>query len=1172
MSGAPRPPPIDQEARQRIAADVDATLFVEAGAGTGKTTALVSRIVALVRTGRLTMEDLVAITFTEAAATELRSRVRGQLEAAAAALRHAVQLRRRDQLEAAAAVLIDAALADLISQSDDQLLAAAELCAGAARETDLAAIQTIHAFARTLLRTFPLEAGLPPDFVVWDDFPARLAFEERFRRWAFEEIAEDGPANLNVRAAVRRALIFGVTFEDLHDLAWQLEDLAGNGGLGGRADLPSALAWARRCALALADVSTLLPYCHNPSDAMAKQLYALEPLGPRLARLTTERQAQAALAALPSIKVNVGAQRNWGTQGGENVLAGIRDRLATVKEDLEGTLAQFGEITLVELLEYLGDFARAGREERRRAGAVTFHDLLVRGRDLLRDRPDVRARAQRRFRYLFVDEFQDTDPLQAEIVWLLAGDPAAVVGDDWTKIPLVPGKLFVVGDPKQAIYRFRRADIGLYLRLVSSVPAALRVHLVQNFRSDRVVLDWVNHHFSAAMQADPGIQADYVRLVASHDAGNQPNAAGVYPLGGPMLERADAVRQQSADDLARLIHAAVGRWTVRDQGGRRPARYADVCVLLPRRTGQHLLEAAFEAAGVPYRVESGSLVLDTPEVRDLLNCLWAIDDPSDQVALVAALRSPAYGCSDVDLLDWVESGRPLDYLEWNANQNQSSPRETSPVAGALGSLLAFHQARADRSAAATIEAFIHERMLAVGAFGQPRPREATRRLRYVVAQARSLADAGQQSLRAVVDWLEDRRQHEVRDVESPTPDADEDAVRILTMHGAKGLEFPIVALANLGSRSDNRPRALLVDEETGSLVVGLGRLAMGQYERAKEREGRHAEAELQRLLYVAATRARDHLILCLHHKGKGAPPTEPDVMTLAGQLYRSLQDYGGTGPNPLAPFPPREGGTNVAVSSPFPGREGGEGVRSGSPESDWLAAREAQIAAQSADRIIFVTDLAQRAGGLLTGADVARPVVESAGAPGAATDPDEPNPPNEARAIGRAVHQALAMLAAGDPRPIVAVVEETVGQLAPEGRAAAVAQLVAAIWSQPAVRGAIESGRVWAEVPVGAVVGASGKEWVVEGRIDLLFEATDGTLGILDFKSEPTGGEPRGTRDAIYRRQLAAYALAVQRATGRTVRLAQLVYASGTPAVVSYPDVPALLAEAQALVAALDPA
>ena len=184
-------------------------------------------------------------------------------------------------------------------------------------------------------------------------------------------------------------------------------------------------------------------------------------------------------------------------------------------------------------------------------------------------------------------------------------------------------------------------------------------------------------------------------------------------------------------------------------------------------------------------------MLATQEVRDLLSCLRAIEDPSDQVALVAALRSPAYACSDVDLLHWVEGGGRLDH-------EHPGDGPGGPVKDALESLADFHHRRHLLSPPALIETFIRDRLLVAAAFGEARPREAWRRLRYVVSRARTFTSTGRHTLRAFVDWIEGLQRADVRDPEIGSAESDEDAIHIQTVHGAKGLEYPIVLLGGLG--------------------------------------------------------------------------------------------------------------------------------------------------------------------------------------------------------------------------------------------------------------------------------------------------------------------------------------------------------------------------------------
>ena len=302
----------------------------------------------------------------------------------------------------------------------------------------------------------------------------------------------------------------------------------------------------------------------------------------------------------------------------------------------------------------------------------------------------------------------------------------------------------------------------------------------------------------------------------------------------------------------------------------RPVKYSDICILMPSRTGLQILERGIEGQDIPYRLESASLIFETQEIRDLLNCLKAIDDPGNQVATVAALRSPAFGCSDVDLLRHYEGGGRFDYLQMPAE------RRGGPVSEALDTLREFHQARVWNSAGALIDRFVRERELMEAAIGHPRMREQWRRYRFMVEQAWQFAAAGGSSLRAFVEWMEDQIIEGARVTEAPVPESDEEAVRVMTIHASKGLEFPVVILTGINSASGSRTSTALFDRGQGCVEVGLGsrynRFVTAGYEELAERENLMSEAEHVRLMYVAATRARDHLVVSLRRPsgGRGA--------------------------------------------------------------------------------------------------------------------------------------------------------------------------------------------------------------------------------------------------------------------------------------------------------------
>ena len=263
---------------------------------------------------------------------------------------------------------------------------------------------------------------------------------------------------------------------------------------------------------------------------------------------------------------------------------------------------------------------------------------------------------------ILLDEFQDTDPLQIQLAALLATGDVGAGGRPWHEIEILPGALVVVGDPKQSIYRFRRADLRVYDTARTSLGLD-DAALVENFRSVPSIIDFVNDVFAGLLVTDvPGVQAPHVELHA-HRGTLEDAAPGVSVFGDESTDLVTTIRSAEADDVAAIVQQIKhDRWRVSTpDGDARPADYADVAILIPSRTVLPGIEDALERAGVPVRVESQSLLFATAEIRDLLSILTAVDDPSDGIAVVAALRAPAFGCSDLELTEHVAAGGSWDY-------------------------------------------------------------------------------------------------------------------------------------------------------------------------------------------------------------------------------------------------------------------------------------------------------------------------------------------------------------------------------------------------------------------------------------------------------------------------------------------------------------------------------
>ena len=620
--------------------DLDENLMIEAGAGTGKTYALVSRVVALVKVG-VRMQEIVAITFTEAAAAELSERIRSRLE----------QLADSDHPDNAN---------DLLAIDLDEIAHARIVEAVA--ELDQATIQTIHGFASQLLRDRPLDAGMPPGWVVLDEVETSHLFAERWDKWLEDTLAEVTSVEPEAIEALRYLLNAEVGTGRWRDVAAIISD---NCARLADESVVENVDLAEVAEDTLLQLQGLAELCSNQSDRLFGQLQGA---------IGTVEAVQAVADDVPSALKTIqdGERVDFsGSVGtGENWSIPTRDVRGEFRRIGQAFTAAVSAAPLMPLLRNLRQFALDYERQRKSEGVATFDDLLLWARDLLRDDSTVREHLQDRYTRILIDEFQDTDPLQAEIAFYLAADPEADFAElPWYSLPLAPGKLFVVGDPKQSIYRFRGADLSV-AELIRNGGQLRPLTLVENRRSQKEVLDWVNAVFgeNELMIGESGIQAEYIQL-RHHDGVQQDElGASVQIFGEQMEVPANGLRQLQARHVACILAAyATGEESGLDVYDRkmkcvRKARLSDVCILIQTRTGLDTLVQTLDDSNIPYRLEGGSLLFDTQEIRDMLNCLRAIDDPSDEVAVVASLRSSAFACSDVDLQNWREAGGSWNYL------------------------------------------------------------------------------------------------------------------------------------------------------------------------------------------------------------------------------------------------------------------------------------------------------------------------------------------------------------------------------------------------------------------------------------------------------------------------------------------------------------------------------
>ncbi len=1064
-----QPPDIsrDEAARARVREDLTATLLVEAGAGTGKTSVLVDRVVSLVLSGA-PIEQIAAITFTEKAATELRDRVRSGLEDA----------RRTNP---AVAVAIEIALDSL----------------------EQAQLSTIHAFCQNLLHSYSAQAGIDPSFEVLDEVKSERRHQERWRQYL-----DDLAADPNAATLVHRVLALGLRPAEIEGLAKGLAERAHLVALLRGNPLSSvAPSWPDVDLLA-AHLDSLRVHEAEAGDALRQKVEKVIGVVRDL-RAAGMGDREAILASGASVldpKVGVSSRGAWNGRVGE-----VRATTSEVCGELNATLASCRREALSQLMPLVVRFVERESNDRRRDGELTFDDLILAARDLLQSDVQVVDSLRERYDALLIDEFQDTDPLQVEIALSFARAPATNKLD--------PGRLFLVGDPKQSIYRFRRADMAMYSQtrdIIKSDEGNFPV-LSRNRRSRVEILAWVNGVFERMIGGGdrPEVQPPYRAIL--EDRREVLRGPGVAYFGRDVGKGPSAsdIRQMEAAEAAALCRKAIDDgWETWDvaAGKPRPAEYRDIALLMPARTILAQAERALADAGVPFRVEGGSLLYRTQEVRDIINCLAAIDDPENEIAIVSALRSPAFACSDVELASHKAVGGGFKYSRGPGEKGE--PR----VLDALGVLDRYHERHRGGSLAALVERFTAERQIVETGILDRGDRNTFRRMRYIVEQARVFESGGPESLREFVSWLESCSEREFLDNEGAGLDDDEDSVRILTIHGAKGLEFPIVMMIGMGSAPNDRPKTYLADNSAGDVAVSAGSsggnrlFQAGPYDQLKAAETAHIEAEFSRMLYVAATRARDHLLFSVYRGSRSARSAATRLASNgATELAERIVAPAIDAANDATPL--------SGLTVDMPEQTTVEGFR---------AARDELLA--GARRKTFTSATAE--------------VRETTAAGSTKEDgSDESEPWARGRGgtrLGRAVHAAIQSLPmdASDAMVRAFANAQAVAEAIPD-RAGQVARLVRRSLDSEAAQRARAAPRALREVPFAIQSG----DVTLEGFIDLIIETPEG-LEVVDWKTDQIPAADVDERLEEYRLQAGLYVWGLQEATDRRVHRVTYVFAS----------------------------
>ena len=1058
-----------RESREKAAGEFRRDLAVDASAGTGKTSTLVARATNLfLAHPGLSTDHVLLLTFTDKAAAEMKARVTEGWERLFAATQEADDIEEVGRRAAAWNPLVRVPR-PVYPDFAALRLRVEEMVDGVGRLS----VTTFHSFCARILRSFPAEAGVDPLFEVLPEAAAADAWDAAFRRFLqaefggeevdpeWDRILSRLPDPSRAWQVIRRLCLF------------QRDLLRGPPpDFGSPADFLDFL--AREHGPDVGYFRAFVGGIAAPGDDPAAERFreALRVLEAAWEAVTRGDLSAAAAraeegAAAFALDLRKAASRKKFPRPEGPKLSEVRDallrfwkRVAEVPE---------GDASARFLVERAG--AALSSYEAAKGSGLDFMDLLLRASDLLAGNPAVARRLGERFRYVFVDEFQDTDPLQAGVLRAIAADG-------------LPGRLFVVGDPKQSIYGFRRADIQVYRKFRQEMVDAggEDVPLARNFRSRPDLLATLSGIFSRVLSGGEDFSPPYAHVVPHRNDPGEGHPVSLFRL-DPSVDEPEF--------LAALVGRIAGSVKVRDRdGGERPASFRDIAVLYRSDASGEVLSgyrAALAAAGIPHVVPSRKGFFLRQEIQDMRIVLSAIDVPADRSARHAAMKTIFFGLSDDEIL-------PL----YGEEPAAVPPRVREAVA-----LLSRLSARRGRASLPDLLADLYrETGVDFIAARIPDGERIVRNLSKAAEMARAFEWGGAGSLKLFLAEIRRKAAEGREEDEVPDFEEGEDAVRLSTIHGAKGLEFPVVILAGISRGGRKGPEGLRADRVRGLTAVifpgfrtysafrqvpGAGRpVTFEEWEKEK------MAAEERRLLYVAATRAKDRLFLV--DGGKGA-----------GSILRDALMEGASGGTAA--------GEGRCLVTGLPGERLrlGEGTPDGSAGGELL-----RVAVTSIPR-----EEVPRTPGSPAVPALAPPQVREE------ADPPPPPPPPEpvslaelhdrlrGKRFGEKVHRVLeAFPPVTDPWPPPGAVLPVIWDGEEERRWNAV---VAAVRSSPLCRELRSSRVVGTELPLLRVGGSTARE----ERADLVvrLHAPAGELRVIDYKT----GERDPALEESYLLQLREY-------------------------------------------------
>jgi len=840
-------PLIDKAQRDLIERQLDATMLVEAAAGTGKTTSMIRRMVALVAEDPSRIRRMAAVTFTRKAAAEIRSRFQLGLEQAL-----------RDS-------------GDPVRNPLRTALEHIESCF----------VGTIHSFCARLLRERPVEAGIDPAFEELDEASDRLLRNQAWDSYSGKLHSTGDPmltelSSLEIETRQLRSAFFThCAYPDVDD--WPAPAVQ-------PPDFAEIRTLLRNVADYVQKIRPDFPTNYGDWSVLMRKYGRIERMIER--RHLDGPDAIDVLRQFTSVKQKDEVDSNRWPEGERRAKEEAR-MWEDFKKKVDVFLDQWRAHCYPACMKALGQARLVYDELRRQAGVLNYEDLLMKAADLLRDKPHIREYLRKRFTHLLVDEFQDTDPVQAQVMmFLTATDPNE---RDWEECVPVPGSLFVVGDPKQSIYRFRRADIVTYTKVKRIIENHGTVLTLQtNFRSTKPLIEWVNHTFASKFPSHETPESPvYVPLTARPDSGAD-DGVPVHRISVPGTISTDEASSWEAPTIAGTIRAAIdGRdrtaANVAEGFGVAPG---DFMIITRRKKSLAVYGAEVQKMGIPHQVTGGDTINRMKELRLLGVCLAAVTRPHDPVALVAALRSELFGVSDSALYEYKVTGGEFSYH--SAVPASLNATDKAAFVDAFARLRTYAKWFLRMPVMAALERLLSDLGLAAACSALADGNERAGSLLTALELVRS-AERDNWSLQRLIAYLDSLRALQEGHDSIPAIPPKERPLRIMNLHKAKGLEAQIVFLADpTGERNVNpdlhidrsspcSKGYMLVKTDWGRYQTVIGQPA--SWGELKEREKAFQKKEEERLLYVAATRAGQSLIVSQRGRRGSWKAFEPQLKT-----------------------------------------------------------------------------------------------------------------------------------------------------------------------------------------------------------------------------------------------------------------------------------------------------